>query len=206
MLRDLPALLIGLLMLIYWVQVLRMAIKARRREGHGGNFIPREKLGRILRLIWNPLVALWIALPLIVALRQNLPTALAPLVVIPWLQWIFIAVALWAFWQTLRCWKIMGRNWRMGINPTEKTQLVLVGPWSFVRHPIYALSSLLMLCTVLVVPSPAMIICAAGHLFLLQWEARREEQFLLRLHGDDYARYAAATGRFIPRLRFSGNS
>lgn len=193
--------LIGLLMLIYWVRVLRMAIKARKREGHGGNFIPREKLGRWLRLIWNPLVVAWIALPLLAGLRHNLPWIFSPMIHLPVMQWIAFAIALLAFWQTIVCWRIMGRNWRMGINPSERTQLVLVGPWGFVRHPIYALSSLLMLCTLVIVPSPVMAICAIGHLFLLQWEARREEQFLLHLHGDDYARYAASTGRFIPRSR-----
>jgi len=94
----------------------------------------------------------------------------------------------------------MGRSWRMGINPDDKTQLVITGPYAYLRHPIYALSSLLMLCTMVIVPSPAMIVVGCTHLLLLQWEARREEKYLTALHGNTYANYARRTGRFVPRF------
>ena len=31
----------------------------------------------------------------------------------------------------------MGRSWRMGIDPAEKTSLVTRGPYRWMRHPIY---------------------------------------------------------------------
>ena len=42
---------------------------------------------------------------------------------------------------------------------------------------------------------------AAGviHLVLLQWEASREERYLLGVHGDVYGSYRNSVGRFIPR-------
>ncbi len=85
--------------------------------------------------------------------------------------------------------------------PALAARLVVTGAYAFLRHPIYALSSLLMLCTMAILPSPAMLAVGAVHLALLQWEARREESYLLGVHGAAYADYAARTGRFWPRFR-----
>jgi protein-S-isoprenylcysteine O-methyltransferase Ste14 len=105
-----------------------------------------------------------------------------------------------AFIATWICWKKMGTSWRMGIDPNDKTQLVVTGPYARLRHPIYALSSLLMICTMLILPSPAMLAVGAVHLSLLQWEARREERYLTALHGPSYVQYSARTGRFLPKF------
>ena len=93
----------------------------------------------------------------------------------------------------------MGSSWRMGIDPNDRTQLIFNGPFAFVRHPIYGLSSLLMIATLLAMPSVAMLAVAGIHIALLQWEARREERHLVTLHGEEYQRYARHTGRFFPR-------
>ena len=93
----------------------------------------------------------------------------------------------------------MGTSWRMGIDPNDKTQLIFSGPYAFVRHPIYGLSSLIMIATLAAVPSPLMILAGVVHLALLQWEARREEHYLIQLHGDEYRNYRQRTGRFFPR-------
>ena len=94
----------------------------------------------------------------------------------------------------------MGKNWRMGINPAEKNELVLTGPWSLVRHPIYALSQAMMLCTMIALPAPPLLIAGCVHLLLLQWEAHREESHLRRMHGPAYDDYCRRVGRFIPGI------
>jgi len=196
--RDWPCLAVGLILLAYWFRVARMALKMRKRTGHGANFIPAEPLGKVLRIIWQPVVWAWIGLPLAAAFIAHLPAPLHPLYQSPILQWLGVAIALLAFFATRICWKRMGKSWRMGINPNEKTALVFTGPYAYVRHPIYALSSLLMIATVIILPTPAMIAIAILHLLLLQWEARREEKNLSRVHGQRYDQYRAKVGGFIP--------
>jgi protein-S-isoprenylcysteine O-methyltransferase Ste14 len=93
----------------------------------------------------------------------------------------------------------MGKSWRMGIDPNEKTQLVFSGPYAYVRHPIYALSSWMMVGSVLAVPTVAMCVLAIIHISFLQWEARREEKYLVQLHGPGYVEYLAHVGRFVPK-------
>jgi protein-S-isoprenylcysteine O-methyltransferase Ste14 len=192
--------MVGLLLCVYWARVLRM-LRKLHRAGHSANFIPPERIGRLVRLVWIPVVLLWIALPLIegtgAARHQPL---LAPLFSLWPISWMAVIVAFMALVLTMICWKEMGKSWRMGINPAERTPLVATGPYALVRHPVYSLSSVLMLTTVVVNPSLLMILVALVHLGLLQFEARREEAYLLRAHGEIYQNYCRRVRGFIPRL------
>ena len=193
------ALLLGLTLAAYWARVIRMVIKQRRRTGKGANFVPPEPLGRAIRMVWYPVVIAWMAHPFVSAYKERPHVFLAPLVEHDALAIVGLTLAAGALAGSWICWKRMGKSWRMGIDPDEKTQLIITGPYAYVRHPIYALSSVLMLGAVLVIPSPLMILLAAIHLSCLQWEARREEQHLLAVNGDLYAAYRARVGRFFPR-------
>jgi protein-S-isoprenylcysteine O-methyltransferase Ste14 len=114
--------------------------------------------------------------------------------------WIAVGIATVAFGITWVCWIKMGKSWRMGIDPNEKTQLIFNGPYAYVRHPIYGLSQVLMLSTLAAWPTPLMLVLAALHLFLMQWEVRREDKYLVQLHGPAYAEYMKHVGRFVPRI------
>ena len=142
-----------------------------------------------------------VAHPFVVAYRQRPPKLLAPLVQHNVLAITGLLLAVAALVGSWICWKRMGKSWRMGIDPNESTQLIVSGPYGYVRHPIYALSSLLMIGAVLVIPSPLMLGLAVIHLTFLQWEARREERHLLAVSGPQYAAYRARVGRFLPRWR-----
>lgn len=194
------ALCLGVILAAYWARVLRMAIKQRRKTGRAANFLPPERLGRAIRIVWIPVVVAWVAHPLVNTLTTWPPLLLAPVIHSAVVAAIGILLAVAALVGSFICWKRMGRSWRMGTDPAERTPLVVTGPYAYVRHPIYALSSLLMLASVIVIPSPLMIALALIHLTLLQWEARREEAHLLALQGRAYAAYRARVGRFLPRI------
>jgi protein-S-isoprenylcysteine O-methyltransferase Ste14 len=194
-----PALSIGLIVGFYWARVIKLVFKTRRETGRAANFVPPELLGRVLRVIWYPTVTAWIVVPLIIAFARKLPDIFVPLYSNLVITWFAVAIAFAALWGTLICWRKMGKSWRMGIDPGERTQLVFTGAYAYVRHPIYALSSLLMLASVAAVPAPLMIVVGVIHLGFLQWEARREERYLVQLHGADYSTYLSNVGRFVPK-------
>jgi protein-S-isoprenylcysteine O-methyltransferase Ste14 len=197
---DWPSLILAFVLTAYWGRVLRLAYKIRRRTGRSAAFAPAEPLGRLLRILWYPAVAVWIAHAWISAWGYQAHPILRPLWHSGAAAWAAALTAVAALAMTLVCWKRMGRSWRMGINPDEKTELIVSGPYACVRHPIYALSTLLMLCSIAIVCSPLMLAAGAIHLTLLQWEARREERHLLQHHGQAYGEYCRRVGRFIPRL------
>ena len=194
------ALALGFVLATYWSRVIRMVLKQRRKTGRDANFVPPEPLGRAIRVIWYPVVAAWVAHPFVVAYKHRPPKPLAPLVQHDTLGILGLILAITALVGSWICWKRMGKSWRMGIDPNESTQLVVTGPYAYVRHPIYALSSLLMIGASLVIPSPLMLALAVIHLTFLQWEARREERHLLAVNGPQYAAYRARVGRFLPRF------
>lgn len=199
MMYRVAALLLGVVIAGYWGGVVRMAQKAHGKTGRAGNIVPAESIGRILRIVWAPVVVLWVSHPLITASVAHAPLALRPLRPNAWAGFAGAGLAAMCFLATRACWKRMGANWRMGIDPSERTSLVIDGPFAYVRHPIYALSQAMMLATVLAIPSPLMIALALLHIGLMQWEAAREEKYLLRTHGQPYAEYCRRVGRFIPR-------
>jgi protein-S-isoprenylcysteine O-methyltransferase Ste14 len=198
-LANLPAFLIGLIVAVYWARVLRMTQKLKKSIGHSANLIPPEPVGRLTRVIWAPIVGLWIVLPLLAPFIHTRRPFLTPVFRLPILACFAVLVALFAYIFTWICWKRMGKSWRMGIDPNEKTQLIVTGPYQRLRHPIYALSSLLMLATMLAYPTPLMILVGFLHLLLLQLEARREEAYLRRVHGSAYEDYCHRVGGFLPR-------
>ncbi len=91
------------------------------------------------------------------------------------------------------------RNWRMDVGVATKAPLITDSLFAYIRHPIYAFSILLMLCTVAIVPTLPMLVVAVVHIALMNAKARSEERHLLAVHGDAYARYLRASGRFLPR-------
>ncbi|HLK91361.1 MAG TPA: isoprenylcysteine carboxylmethyltransferase family protein [Polyangia bacterium] len=96
---------------------------------------------------------------------------------------------------------LMGRAWRIGLDPENRTDLADSGPYRWIRHPIYGGMLVMLLGSVLVLRAPlvevAAIITAVGFLF----QALREERHMLGTLGERYAAYMARTGRFVPRLR-----
>jgi len=197
--HQLPALLLGIIVTVYWARVLKMVVKQRRRTGRDANFVPRETLGRTLRIIWYPAVILWIIIPFVAALWPGRIPGLNPYrlpIAFPWIAAFIAAACLILTWI---CWRKMGRSWRMGIDPDEKTQLIVSGPYAYVRHPIYALQILLALASMVVILSFAMVVTCGIIIIFLYWEARREEEYLLRLHGEIYGSYKNCVGGFFPR-------
>jgi len=204
--KNWPALIVGVAVSVYWSRVMSMVRRSRKKAGHGANLVPPEKLGRILRIVWMPVILLWIVLPFIAFFatkKERFPPEirafLSTFPISVGLGWLAAVVAVLSLLATFICWRRMGSSWRMGIDPLDKTQLVFSGPFAFVRHPIYGLSSLLMVSTVVAVPNVLMFATGLVHLVLLQWEAHREEKHLIELHGDEYRRYSRGTGRFFPR-------
>jgi protein-S-isoprenylcysteine O-methyltransferase Ste14 len=95
----------------------------------------------------------------------------------------------------------MGQSWRTGVDPDERTPLVTSGPFGWVRNP--TLSSLLITCVglVLMVPTAIGLLGLTVVVVVNQLLVRLiEEPYLRRTHGEEYVRYAAAVGRFVPGI------
>jgi protein-S-isoprenylcysteine O-methyltransferase Ste14 len=96
----------------------------------------------------------------------------------------------------------MGKEWRIGVDPGERTELVTTGIYKLIRNPIY---------TGCIVHGAGLIFLAPHLLFLVTgvigYFAVRvyvkdiEEPYLIELHGDKFRQYMSQTGSFFPRLK-----
>lgn len=119
----------------------------------------------------------------------------------PW--WQRLALGLYGFGLLGTLWAqvTMGASWRIGVDPSAKTQLVTHGPFAWVRNPIFTCMMLLALGLAILVPNWVSWLSVLALWVGLQIQVRIvEEPYLLRTHSDSYRRYAQATGRFVPGL------
>jgi len=201
--RDLPGVLLTATVWAYWLGVGMMIVRARRKTHRLAGLVPEQRLERCMWIVWVPLVAAWIALPYLALVRTHallaMPVFVQQSAGYVTLRWIAAACAVICLLLTSVCWSRMGTHWRMAISLEGEEELITDGPFRHVRHPIYALSMLLMICSAVVVPTVPMLVVAIVHLVLNYLKARNEENHLLTVHGDRYRRYLARTGRFFPK-------
>lgn len=195
MLGKLPLLVVTLCLTIYWLTVIFKIVIQFIQIGKVANVIPREKQGRLIRILWMPIIFSWVAL-LWHATINYFPRS----GFVYWLAWPAAVLVLFATVLTFYCWYEMGHSWRIGINPKETTQLVTGGPYQYVLHPIYSLSIVLAIGTMLILPTALIISLMLIHIVLVTYEAIREERYLITKHGQAYLKYKQKVGRFFPRL------
>ena len=190
-----PALICALCVSIYWLAVLVKAVIITPKIGKAPNIIPKEIVGLMSRLVMLPVLFFWIYLP-----WQSAFFGFTEVAVVAWLGALCCVLALAL---TVFCWYHMGNSWRIGIDPKEKNKLITDGPFKHIRHPIYALSMLLMLGSFLSVQTQSMFIVCCLHWILFTLETYREENYLGKVYGATYKAYVKRTNRFLPPCSLS---
>ena len=206
-LNDFPAQILTVTIWVYWLCVGAMILRVRRhtRKSRALRVLfPKDTLERYMWVIWVPLVVCWNLFPYL-ALKQAHPLLAVPdfahaIGFYAVVRWIAAVCAVLLLGLTVDCWLRMGKNWRMGVSLDQTTELVTTGLFRHIRHPIYALSIVLMLCSLMIIPTLPMLVIAVLHVMLMIVKARNEEHHLRITHGAAYAAYEADTGRFFPRL------
>jgi protein-S-isoprenylcysteine O-methyltransferase Ste14 len=158
---------------------------AIKREGWSVVFI--GIFGKLL------LVALIVLVPLH---RVNLQRFAFPLPF--WLRWVGLALGL----ASLGLWTwthvALGRFWSVPLQLRADHRLVTSGPYSRVRHPMYAAALGWVVSLGLVVANWVPLIFAAWVAILVLMRVPREEQMMVERFGDEYREYMKRTGRFFP--------
>jgi protein-S-isoprenylcysteine O-methyltransferase Ste14 len=202
---DVPGWMLTATIWSYWIGVGAMIVRVRRHTRKVVGVVPEQRLERFMWLVWVPLVAAWCTLPWLALHRSEPPWALPAFARASEFygaaRWLAAAVAVACLAATVKCWARMGKDWRMAVTAEKEGVLITDGMFSRMRHPIYAFSILLMLATMVIVPTVPMLAFGVVHVLLMVVKAHNEERHMLARHGDAYARYLAVTGRFFPRFR-----
>jgi protein-S-isoprenylcysteine O-methyltransferase Ste14 len=203
MVKDAPLLVLSSSVCIYWITVVFLALYQWLRHGQGAGFLPRQAMERRLWVLLVPMVIAWIAFPVLSHRGTFSWLALQPwarsAALVYGVRWVAASLAVAAYGLSLYCWLLLGRDWSMAVIPERQSRLVTTGLYGWVRHPIYSLSMLLMLSSVIVLPVAAMVLVAAIHFLVMHQKARNEERHLHARFGGVYTTYCRAVGRFCPR-------
>lgn len=208
--EEIPTLGLGAVMASYWIYVGVMLLRVGGRTNRLKSMVvPAQRRERLMLFVWIPVVWAWIHLPIFAVLPSLpwVPDLSAPGFIfgnplLTILRFVALGVAVCCLMGSIHCWRYMGTNWRMAIDPGVERHLIQEGPFAFARHPIYSLSILLMLCSAMILPSAPMLVVAVLHIGLILMKVRNEEVFLRERFGPAYDEYSRQVGRFTPRPLF----
>lgn len=139
----------------------------------------------------------------------------------PILAWLHVLPLLWPGWQRAAGLMVvggallavagvalavvsqnaMGTSWRIGVDTSERTDLVTRGLFAVIRNPIFTSLLIIQCGTTLMAPTWVAVVGVGALVLACQLQVRLvEEPYLLTTHQTSYSSYAARAGRFVPLL------
>lgn len=173
-----------------------------RRTGDAGW---RGVSGRPFSLEWFAGVLFGVALAIGVAGPVAGLLGMPSLVDSPAVEWTGVVIAVVGVLLTLAAQMSMGDSWRIGVDESERTELVTAGAFRLARNPIFTAMVVTAVGLALMVPNVLAAVGVVALLVALELQVRGvEEPYLRTAHGASYLTYAGQVGRFLPwcgRLR-----
>ena len=117
-------------------------------------------------------------------------------------RWALVVVTMCGLAFTWWARIVLGRLWSSGVTRKVDHEVIVAGPYRFVRHPIYSGIILAVLATAVVQGTESALLGAALIVLGTFMKARVEESFLRRELGEDrYDAYARRVPMFVPFTR-----
>lgn len=173
----------------------------RKAQRAGGDKIDRTQEGVPLMIVLRFAgLALWLSV--FVYVINPAWIAFAALPVPEALRWFGFALCVIALPLMVWMFRSLGNNITDTVQTRANAQLVVRGPYQYIRHPLYSFGVLFFIGLMLMAANALIVFFGATALTLLIVRTPNEEAKLTEKFGDAYRSYMNQTGRFIPRLRF----
>lgn len=114
-----------------------------------------------------------------------------------WLRISGVGVVLLAFVWIIVAQFQMKNSWRIGIDYNDKTELIDSGLFQISRNPIFLGVIVSYIGTFLIIPNLLSFCIMVLTIVILQVQVRLEEEFLIKIHGDEYNVYKNKVRRWI---------
>jgi len=112
---------------------------------------------------------------------------------------VFFALGILLSWTSTRA---LGRQWRIDAGLSSDHELIMAGPYRFVRHPIYTSMLCVLLATGFVVtPLPLFLLAIVVFVFGTEIRVRIEDKLLASQFGDTFQRYQENVPAYVPFLK-----
>lgn len=91
----------------------------------------------------------------------------------------------------------LGHSWRVGVNSSEKTELITNGVYKLSRNPYFLFYNIVLIGLSLSSQSILVIVFSVTTIIMFHILILKEEKYLENVHGDDYRKYKEQTRRYL---------
>lgn len=175
-----------------WIQWKRTGIKP---YVFGNTDSPHDYCGKVYKLM---VLGTWVTIAFY-AFFPNLYKFLLPFwyLEFEWLQHTGFGLALISFLWIVIAQRQMSSSWRIGINYNEKTELMKNGLFQVSRNPIFLGVIVSFIGTFFIIPNALSFGVMLLTYVTLQIQVRLEEEYLKKIHGATYLKYAKTVKRWL---------
>jgi protein-S-isoprenylcysteine O-methyltransferase Ste14 len=114
-----------------------------------------------------------------------------------WLRISGVGLVLLAFVWIIVAQFQMKNSWRIGIDYNDKTELIDSGLFQISRNPIFLGVIVSYIGTFLIIPNLLSFCIMVLTIVILQVQVRLEEEYLIKIHGDEYNVHKNKVRRWI---------
>jgi protein-S-isoprenylcysteine O-methyltransferase Ste14 len=111
--------------------------------------------------------------------------------------WIGVGLCLAGLMLLLQSLVSFGQSFRVGIDLDHADTLVTTGIFAFSRNPIYVAFACVLIGQFLVFPNWILLVYLVAAMWLLHRQVLREEAFLKKHYGQEYAEYCNRVRRYL---------
>jgi len=118
-----------------------------------------------------------------------------------WVEILGVGLAVLSLGLLVWTHRTLGLFWTFKLELKPKHKLVTWGPYSRIRHPMYAAVLTLMFATGMIAADWLILVVSALNLLVVYKRIYSEERMMIDHFGDEYREYMRHTRRLLPRLR-----
>jgi protein-S-isoprenylcysteine O-methyltransferase Ste14 len=175
----------------------------RLRARRGSETISRRREGGFFLAV-RAILALFLLFTVIAYVATPQRMTWASFVLPVWIRWLAFVVGLLTIPAVSWVLRSLGHNVSETVLTKREHQLVIVGPYQWVRHPLYTTGIILFVALGLMLASwVVLFIAAITALLIYLLVVPAEESALVAKFGDRYWAYMSGTGRLLPRVSSS---
>jgi protein-S-isoprenylcysteine O-methyltransferase Ste14 len=176
---------VWLLVAIYWVVGIVRAKPTVKRESTLSSALHVAMGCAAVALVWDPATGIGF-------LGHRLTSAAA------WVQWLGLAATVCGCGFAIWARACLGSNWSAMVTVKQNHELILRGPYTVVRHPMYSGFLLALAGTVIAVGEIRAFIGLGLAFIAFFLKTVAEERFMREEFSGEYARYSQRVRRLIP--------
>ena len=182
-----------IIFILYWFFSARSVKSIQETRGWlGGNWYP------ILYLIGFLFIVNFRFLGSLGIPTEKLATLLLPHTIVLNISVVILLIA--GLMIAIIARRTLAENWSAAVALKKDHELITIGLYHYVRHPIYTGLLISLLGTLMLQGEVRAFLGFVLALFALYRKAKREERFLSEEFGEGFAEHAKQTGMFLPRF------